>query len=266
MDREKRRRFIALMGLVVGMVFIALSYRDPLHGDHPKLLLFGALFVVLGGLALLGVNVWKGGPLDPRWDLGGPPPPPEVMRTERLSEDPFRPGQRWLPMDFATFPRRCVACGKPPVGVWKVRLTRGVELLVYAFHQVNWVEAPVCGHCRRQRRLASFLSFIMILSPWFVLFFLDEGLHVIDVTAPWLVLGFALFLVALGFARSWGPPLFDRALLGVCGVRLEKGGRSGWLWFRSRELAEEVVALTRARMFAAENLAEIKLPSYSGTV
>ena len=250
----------------LGLLMVAYGIRHPLEHGYREPLAFGALFAIAGLLGLVGVNIWKGGPLDPRWDRGGPPLPPELTRTDRLSEDPFRPGQRWLPIDFATFPRRCVACGRPPIATWKIRLARGVELLIYAFHQVNWVHAPVCANCRRQRRLASFLLFTSTLWPWLVLFFLDEGLNVIEMTTPWIVSGLVFSFVAIGFVRTWGAPLLDRAVLGVAGVRLEKGGRSGWVWFRSRELADEVAALTRARMHAAESIREIKLPTYTGSI
>ena len=224
------------------------------------------LFALNGLLGLLGVPIFKGSPLDPRWDHGEPAPPPELMRADRLAEDPMRPGQRWLPVDFATFPDRCVACGRPPAGFWKIHMLRGVDLILGAFHQVNWIAAPVCAHCRRQRRMTSFILFTSMLWPFLLLFFLDEGLNAIEMTTPVVMLGLALTFVAVAFVRTWGPPLLDDALLGVSGGRLEKGGRSGWLRFRKPELAEEVATLTRNRMRQMESVPGFpRLPTHVGT-
>lgn len=251
--------------LLVGSLMIAYGSRAPLDLWHLQWLLFGSVFAIAGLLGLLGVNIWKGDPLDSRWDQGEPAPPPELMRTDRMAEDPTRPGVRWLPLEFVVFPDRCVACGHPHVGFWKIPLQRGVDLIVGAFHQVNWIAAPVCAHCRRQRRMASVLEIATVLLPLvLIVSFAASGLFDLGPTDFLILLGVMFVLAALW--RSWGSAVLDQMVFGISGVRLEKGGRSGWVRFRSRRQAEEVVALTRDEMQAAEGKPRMpRLPTYVGT-
>jgi hypothetical protein len=149
---------------------------------------------------------------------------------------------------------------------WQLRLHRGVELFVAAFRQENWIAVPVCAHCRRRRRLATFLAFASVLMPFLLLFFLDEGLGWIETDLTDVAIAFAAMVLMVGLWRSWGFAQLDRVFLGVAGVRLEKGGRSGYVWFRDRRLAEEVVALTREVVESEAGKPRMpRLPTYAGT-
>jgi hypothetical protein len=62
--------------------------------------LVAATLILTGLLGLAGVNVFKGGHLDPAYDQ--PSLPPDLLRADRLAPLPGAPfGERWVPVELA---------------------------------------------------------------------------------------------------------------------------------------------------------------------
>jgi len=177
-----------------------------------------------------------------------------------LHTGPATPVDDWLPVNYVTFPPRCVSCGSHEVIAHSI--FAGTK---YHLPNVSWtrgwnIAVPACAPCSRRRKVAGLVTgFVLIVGGVGLVLaaaiserFQGTGL------GPFLI-GFVMVLVLVQVAVNSIPRRLDQRFLGVAALRLGKDKTTVRLWFRNGQEEVEVRTLTaenrsREMSSTAENL------------
>lgn len=208
---------------------------------------FNGLKVVFADGRTIGIpNAWTGSS-DIRHHL-------QTVVDVRAAAAP--PMDDWLPLNYLTFPSRCVSCGSGEVV--EHRIFAGTNYTLPNVHVTRgWqIPVPVCRRCSRHRKamgaIAAVLMFggaigLVVAAIWASQRF--PGIHAgpIDSLGVLFLIAFTMFLVMTHMARNQVPRWLDQRLLGVAAMRLGKDRTTVRLWFRDRQMEIEVRTLTAER-------------------
>ncbi len=188
-----------------------------------------------------------------------PPAPPADAGGAVPVAPPVGPAVT-LPLHYATFPLRCVHCGRPPTATRPVSISRSIGLLGAGFSRTATVSVPVCRRCERVRSAVGPLAFLL----YFVTLVGGIVAAAVYVKPPagarivGAILVVYLFSAAFLGRRAGG--VLDRIFLGVRASRMSKDGQMITLRFRDAGLAATVAELTErrraGRLSAAKRLLE----------
>ncbi|HKO21915.1 MAG TPA: hypothetical protein VJX91_04615 [Candidatus Eisenbacteria bacterium] len=166
------------------------------------------------------------------------------------------PMDDWLPLNYLTFPSRCVSCGSD--AVVEHRIFAGTNYTLPNVHVTRgWqIPVPVCRRCSQHRKamgaVAAILMFggaigLVVAAIWASQRF--PGIHAgpIDSLGVLFLIAFTMFFVMTHMARNQVPRWLDQRLLGIAAMRLGKDRTTVRLWFRDRQMEIEVRTLTAER-------------------
>ena len=178
------------------------------------------------------------------------------------------PVDDWLPLDYLTFPPRCVSCGTGDVV--EHRIFAGTQRHLPGLVVVRGCEIPVpaCRPCSRRRKVVGFIAACALIAGgiglvWGAVLASERLTAVrvgtIDSRGVLLLAAFAMLFVILHLTTNQVPRWLDRRLLGVAAIRLGKDKTTVQLWFRDRQAEIEVrtrtaESRTRHMSSAAETL------------
>jgi hypothetical protein len=113
------------------------------------------------------------------------------------------------------FPDCCAACDSAPEVTYDLRAERGVDLVAFSFAQWLDLPLPLCGACRRRRRLAGVVGALGLVATLAAIFFLPIVLTGDNVSTE-LALAMAIAILGLAILYRWrAHPVTDWKVLGL---------------------------------------------------
>ena len=155
------------------------------------------------------------------------------------------PMDDWLPLNYLTFPPRCVSCGSHEVTVHHIFAGTKIHAPNVSWTRGWDIPVPACPPCSRRRKVMGFVVWSALIGGLVGLFLAGvisdrfKGMR----PEPFVV-AFLMVLVLLQVAVNVIPRWLDRRLLGVAALRLGKDRTTARLWFRERQEEIEVRTLT----------------------
>jgi len=159
----------------------------------------------------------------------------------------------WLPLNYLTFPPRCVSCGSREIVAH--RIFAGTKYHLPGVHMTRGCQIPVpaCRPCSGRRKRMGFAGVTaMVLAGIGVIVaaifaserFPNVRFGSIDAFGTFFLPAFILFLVMMHAMSNGLPRWLDKRFLGVAALRLSKDQKAVQLWFRDRQTELEVHTLT----------------------
>jgi hypothetical protein len=162
-----------------------------------------------------------------------------------------------IPIGWNNFPQRCVHCGALPEATVKVECSRGMDLIIFKYQTLFKFLLPVCLPCRKRRRFAGFMSYLIIPATFIAYMAGVAALESVferwDQREIWAFLLIGGVLLVFYLARNWVTPLLDNWFLGVRGGQLSKTN-IGTIWFRDHDFAAMLEAFVRKDKGVLEKL------------
>jgi len=163
------------------------------------------------------------------------------------------PVDDWLPLNYLSFPPRCVSCGSREIVTH--RIFAGTRYNFPGVHMTRGCQIPVpaCRGCSGRRKRMGFLAATgMVLAAIGVMAaaivaserFPQVRFGPADALGTFLLPALALFAVMLHVMSNGLPRWLDRRMLGVAAIRIARDQKSVRLWFRDRQEEIEVHTLT----------------------
>jgi hypothetical protein len=163
------------------------------------------------------------------------------------------PVDDWLPLNYLTFPPRCVSCDSS--GVVEHRIFAGTNYTLPNVHVTRGWQFPVpaCPRCSQRRKVVGVVTAVVLICGGIGLVvaglvaaehFPEVRVGPVDSLGVFFLVSFTAFLVITHMSRNQVPRWLDQQLLGVAALRLGKDKTTVRLWFRDRQKEVEVRTLT----------------------
>lgn len=178
-----------------------------------------------------------------------------------------------IPTEHASFPDRCLACGRPAQRTAPLKRKFGLDLMWTAFYRVVKLRVPVCNACWLRKKAAYLLALVPFAISLLKLVAVSnetDGSAVSPLGSPfdtWMKATFATGILAYYTARRFS----ERAGLGLRITKMSSGGALVTLRCKSTrdalEIAErtrEVAESTRPAVAPSACVASVPAPAEAG--
>ena len=135
-----------------------------------------------------------------------------------------------------------MSCGAPPEKLRQLRISSGLNLLVFRYARWTFVPLPLCSRCDFRRMLGSVVvapaAFLALIVIGAVATAARASEHISPSTQLIVI---ALVLLAIVLLANLGEQWLNDWLLGVRGVSFSEEGESVTLQFRTDERARRLL-------------------------